>query len=226
MVNNFSKTKFQQAQPPTRSLSLSKGFEAFLEQKEAGFTIIELVVIITIFAIMSSILLFNFKGFNKNIERNNLAQDIALLIRKTQSYGVSSSTINGGILTDTTTLPSRYGLLFLYNAQKQSVQTIMMYKKVGGSNVSVGYTQLTDILVDTISVASPGVSIMVCTSTNASTCGTPIQNNVAIEFERPKPDPYASASVGLPFVIRLMPLDTLVPWYIVVTPTGSIYVKR
>lgn len=192
----------------------------------SGFTIIELVVIITIFAIMSSIMLFNFTGFNKNIERNNLAQDIGLLIRKAQSYGTTSSTLGAGTLSDTNTLPSRYGLLFDYDANAATISTITLYKKIAIANSPVGYNQSTDIIIDTVSVTSPGVAVVACTPTNASTCLNPITDDVAIEFERPKPDPFVSSLAQLPFVIRLLPSDSSTTWYIVVTPTGNIYVKH
>lgn len=194
---------------------------------QQGFTLIELVVILTIFAVMSSVLLFNFKGFNKNVERSNLAQDIALLVRKAQSYGISSSTLNINTLIDTNTIASRYGLSFHYDAVAGTVTTITLYKKIGGSNVPAGYTAGTDLVIDTVSVASSGVSLVVCAPTGVSTCANPITtpSDTSIEFERPKPDPIVSTG-QLPFVLRLMPTDTLVPWYIVVTPTGNIYVKR
>ncbi|MBP6925793.1 MAG: type II secretion system protein, partial [Candidatus Pacebacteria bacterium] len=37
-----------------------------------GFTLIEFIVIISIFAIVASIALFNFSGFNSNISLSNL----------------------------------------------------------------------------------------------------------------------------------------------------------
>jgi prepilin-type N-terminal cleavage/methylation domain-containing protein len=194
-------------------------------QAQAGFTLIELVVIIAIFAIMSSVLLFNFRGFNKNVERNNLAQDMALLIRKTQSYGISSSTLDANTLTETNTLPSRYGLLFDYDASAGTITSISSYKKIGGSNVPVSYTQGTDILIDTVVLNSPGVSVVACISNGGSTCTTPILSDIAIEFERPRPEPLISNG-QYSFLLRLMPSDSLIPWYIVVAPTGNIYVKR
>jgi prepilin-type N-terminal cleavage/methylation domain-containing protein len=194
-------------------------------ETQAGFTLIELVVIIAIFAIMSSVLLFNFQGFNKNIERNNLAQDMALLIRKNQSYGISSSTLDANTLTETNTLPSRYGLLFDYDASVGTITAIASYKKIGGSNVPVGYTQATDILIDRVVLNSPGVTVVACIPNGGSTCATPILSDIAIEFERPKPEPLISNGQSS-FLLRLTPSDTLIPWYIVVAPTGNIYVKR
>jgi len=52
----------------------------------SGFTVVELMVVIAIFAVISSISAYNYKSFETNITVKNLAQDIALTIRKAQSY--------------------------------------------------------------------------------------------------------------------------------------------
>ena len=50
-----------------------------------GFTLIEFVVIISIFAIMAGIALVNFAGFRSNVGSSTLAHDIALTIRSVVS---------------------------------------------------------------------------------------------------------------------------------------------
>lgn len=55
----------------------------------AGLTFIELIVVISIFSIMASIVLFNFNTFNTSLTSQNLAQEIALQIKKAQSDSIS-----------------------------------------------------------------------------------------------------------------------------------------
>lgn len=55
-----------------------------------GFTIIELLVVIFIFALISGLVIFNYKGFRSDVSIENLAQDIALSIRRAQVYSVST----------------------------------------------------------------------------------------------------------------------------------------
>ncbi len=57
-----------------------------------GFTLIEFVVIISIFAIMAGVALVNFAGFRSNVGLNNLSHDIALTIRQAQVFGWSGKT--------------------------------------------------------------------------------------------------------------------------------------
>ena len=60
------------------------------EQYQNGFTVIELIVIVSIFAIMASVSLYNFQGFDDSTNINNLALDIALEIKRAQTLGSSS----------------------------------------------------------------------------------------------------------------------------------------
>jgi prepilin-type N-terminal cleavage/methylation domain-containing protein len=60
-----------------------------IKQFQNGFTILELVISIAIFAIMSALLLARYGTFNQGILLDNLAYDIALTIRNAQSYGLN-----------------------------------------------------------------------------------------------------------------------------------------
>jgi type II secretory pathway pseudopilin PulG len=56
---------------------------------KSGFTIVELVVSIGIFAMMSALLLAKYGNFNQGVILTNLAYDVALTIRNAQSYGLN-----------------------------------------------------------------------------------------------------------------------------------------
>lgn len=56
----------------------------------SGVTIIELLVVITILAIMSATTLFSYSKFRSTMSIQNLADDIALSIRKAQSFAVGT----------------------------------------------------------------------------------------------------------------------------------------
>ncbi len=61
----------------------------------SGFTLVEFIVIMGIFAIMVGVIIFNFNGFRSNVTLDNLAQDIALSVRQIQtSAGASLSGLN------------------------------------------------------------------------------------------------------------------------------------
>ncbi|MBP6858025.1 MAG: type II secretion system protein [Candidatus Pacebacteria bacterium] len=76
--------------------------------KQSGVTLIELIVVIGIFAVVSSVLLFNYSDFSTNVSIRNLSQDIALSIRKSQTFATSVRGISPG---GTAQYPA-YGIVF------------------------------------------------------------------------------------------------------------------
>ena len=59
-----------------------------LIKNQNGFTFIELIVVISIFAIMSGVVIFKFDDFSSNITLQNLSHDIALRIKKAQNEAI------------------------------------------------------------------------------------------------------------------------------------------
>lgn len=58
----------------------------------AGFTLIELMVVITIFIVVTGVLLANYPAFGSKIVLENMAYEIALAMRQAQTYGLSVRT--------------------------------------------------------------------------------------------------------------------------------------
>lgn len=100
MVKNFfSKQKVLQAM--------------FLTKKQAGVTLIELMVVLGIVALVSSVLLFNYSDFSTNISIRNLSQEVALAIRKSQTYATS---VQGVSLSGGDRSYPSYGIVFSLEA--------------------------------------------------------------------------------------------------------------
>lgn len=77
------------------------------KNKKSGVTIIELMVVISIFAVISSTILVNYRDFSSSISTQNLADDIALSIRKAQGYAIGVRGYNN--------IFSGYGIHFAIN---------------------------------------------------------------------------------------------------------------
>ncbi|MDP1707303.1 MAG: type II secretion system protein [bacterium] len=60
-----------------------------------GFTLVELMVVLAIIVIISTVVLTSQTSFNKTLILANTAYDIALTIRSTQSFGIGSRAILG-----------------------------------------------------------------------------------------------------------------------------------
>lgn len=82
-----------------------------------GFTLVEVVIVIGIFAVISAIILFNYSSFRSNTTVNTVAQEIALTVRKAQSYSLGLQA--PGLLSG---LPVKgYGVRFESNKPDQIV---------------------------------------------------------------------------------------------------------
>lgn len=95
--------------------------------QQEGMTYIELIVVLSIFAIMSSIVMFNYGSFQSNINIKNLSSDIALKLVQTQKYSVFGKLpplVQQGLIESITTLdkwkPS-YGIYFNMSDNKNFV---------------------------------------------------------------------------------------------------------
>lgn len=68
----------------------------FSHKKNKGFSLVELVVSVAIFTIITSVILVRHSNFSSKLLLENLAYDIALSIRKAQVFGLSVREFTGG----------------------------------------------------------------------------------------------------------------------------------
>ena len=99
-----------------------------LQSESDGFTVIELIVVIGIFAVMAGLVLFRYKDFGANIELENTAQEVALQIQQAENDAVNGrfpqlSPAQASSNSNTTVLPSNwrpsFGVFFAGHAQYQ-----------------------------------------------------------------------------------------------------------
>jgi prepilin-type N-terminal cleavage/methylation domain-containing protein len=67
------------------------------KKSNSGFTLIELVVVMGIMGVMSSIILYNYAGFKSTASLDNLSQDIALSVREAQISAMGVKGLNIGM---------------------------------------------------------------------------------------------------------------------------------
>jgi len=96
-------------------------------QEEKGMTYVELIVVLSIFAVMSSVVMFNYGSFQSSIDIKNLSNDIALKLVQAQKYAIFGKLpplVQQGLIESITTLdkwkPS-YGLYFNMTDNKSFV---------------------------------------------------------------------------------------------------------
>ncbi|HAO65031.1 TPA: hypothetical protein DCQ44_03575 [Candidatus Taylorbacteria bacterium] len=181
--------------------------------KKKGFTLIELMVTVTIMMIMTAVVLFNYNKFNENSILSAFAYDMSLTIRQAQVYGVAvretGSGANASISTATVeslSFSSPYGVHFEINPVPPA-PPFLLFADSGG--VSTSYRDGDRVFnkagepVDTVLQSftfQRGIKIsgLCVVRYPASTCNpdlsSPIITTLDITFKRP--DPEATFSVN------------------------------
>lgn len=124
-------------------------------------TLIELLVVIIIFMVITSITIFNYGNFNSSVSIQNLADDIALSVRKAQGYAI-------GVRGANNLFDNGYGIHFTTNP-------VTLGKEYMGSNKS--FVLFADL--PNISLSLPPDEKYEPGATGK--CGSPSENNECME---------------------------------------------
>lgn len=224
-------------------------------QKNKGFSLIEFIVILTIFAIMTSVSLFNYNGHQSVIEQSNIADDVALSIRQAQVYGISATDRSFGGSEDSGDFDAGS---YLDTAGSSEAVNIINDKSVRGFSVDLDTGEMVlfednrsrrnkiynpgsgtydDRIIDKRAIKTNRVAfdrVVLCDS--AGDCSSRNTGIVDIAFERPYPDAIISyrerigSGTAPSFAKALLVLtnvdDEESNSYVEVTAIGSIAVKR
>lgn len=129
----------------------------------SGMTLIELMVVIAIFTMITTITIFDYGSFNSGAAINNLGDDVALSIRKAQSYAIGTHQSSGEFDVG-------YGVHFTTSPAKDMGN----YNKLAGSNKSF-------ILYTDFSSGSTGYKFPL-SSSQSTTCGQATHQNECMEM--------------------------------------------
>lgn len=138
-----------------------------------GFTLVEFIVIMSIFAIMVGVVLFNFAGFRSTVTMENLAHDIALSIRQIQVSSGATRSI------DSPDYEAPRGIAFFegVGVNGWGNRFVIFEDTVRDSAYSSG----DDLLIDDISIQTKDFISVICFTNdlNNSEC-TPINDSQAV----------------------------------------------
>lgn len=146
---------------------------------QRAFTLIEVLVAMTVITIVSSVVFTQRQTFNQSVGLNNVAQEVALAIRQTQNYGVSS---RGSDLEEDVD-DFAYGIVF--SSSGSSNDEFIMYRDRAGNE---GFNP-SDLEIETYSLPA-GVFISgVCTNVSFGVTSCSSNNSqIVIRFSRPHPN--------------------------------------
>ena len=171
----------------------------FAKIKNRAFTLIELIVTIAIFALMTALIMARYGSFDQGTLLTSLAYDIALTVRTAQTYGVSVKTTQ----LSANDFSSGYGVEF----DLSSPQQFVLY-----SDASAGerFSNFVDVnagdIVSTYNIKRGARITAICVANSTQKRCTTDQSaqgyswysgyvidatlsKIDIEFVRPNPDP-------------------------------------
>lgn len=171
-----------------------------------GFTLVEMMVVVGIFAMVATVLLFNYSNFSTTVAVRTLAQDIGLSVRKAQAYAISVRSITGAGGMRSDMFPA-YGISFSVDGSPAipyapSTSSFSIFADVSESNNNIsnyrfdnngvcgGVPGIGQECVESLSIKSSTRIVSLCTdSPNANSCFTPqTGGTVNVVFRRPNPD--------------------------------------
>jgi prepilin-type N-terminal cleavage/methylation domain-containing protein len=146
---------------------------------QSGMTYVELIVVLSIFAVMSSIVIFNYGGFQANVDIKNLASNIALKIVEAQNSSLSG-------LQQTGALPSWKPAYGVYFNKQTSPSSFIYFADLNDNGLydgaGCGGECLNQISITKNNVIS-NLNVFYQDGTNA--CATTCPADLTVSFKRP-----------------------------------------
>ncbi len=151
----------------------------------SGFTLVELLVSVAIFALMTALVVAKYGAFNQSIFLTNLAYDVALTVRTAQTYGLSvkSTATTGTYSSPTYAYGVTIGTDSISCAGSSSNATqFLMFTDIGTTPNAI--CDAGDTLVSTYALKRGATVYQVCAG--GSSC-TPGSGRLDVTFKRPDP---------------------------------------
>lgn len=156
----------------------------------SGITIIELLVVIAIFMIISAITIFNYSSFRSSTTLRNLADDIALSVRRAQGYAI-------GVRGYNSQFQDGYGIHFTSVKESSdefsgSGKSFILFTDVNGdgnydAGSSCGNPEEGNECLEVLTIASGNRILEIYLNNDTNPIDS--DNSVDILFKRPNPEP-------------------------------------
>lgn len=150
-----------------------------------GFTLVELLVVMGIVTIISTVILTRYSQFNNTILLSNLAYDMALSVRQAQVFGLSvrEQTVGSGAFN------TGYGIYF----SKDSPTSYLLFADVDNNR---HYDESGDTVIEVFNVRRGYQIVQFCVyqADGTSLCTPEAIEALSATFKRPDPDASVEAT--------------------------------
>ncbi|MFA6338439.1 MAG: type II secretion system protein [Candidatus Paceibacterota bacterium] len=127
---------------------------------KSGFSLIELLVVLGIFIVLTSLTIYKYSQFNSNLTVTNLAYEIALTAREAQVYGLGVKNVNPSL----SSFQIGYGVSFSKNTTSLVPGQASSFILFADVNKNGKYESGTDSLIDTFTLREGVVISDLCAS--------------------------------------------------------------
>jgi prepilin-type N-terminal cleavage/methylation domain-containing protein len=196
---------------------------------EQGFTLLELLIVIVIFAIMSGVGIAEFRKYEFNTRVENVAYDVALLVRQAEVMGVSGFQASGLDFDSNFETSDPIGIYFDYTAAGEYSSELTLYRSTGGEKYLFDMVPLNEDQI--IDIATLGQGIRIEEIGRLGSSPGVYNHDISISFERPAPDPHIFRATGggpveitVPIYIKISDQTSERSRYVWVERTGQIHV--
>jgi len=154
--------------------------------QDTGVTLVEIIVVVALIGILSSITIANYREFDRRAVLGNLAYDVSLSIRLAQSYGLNVRGVGG-------VFDKRYGIHFANGTPSEYIlfeldRSSGSYRYItGGVDVNT-YTLNGGYAISDVCAVQDGGAVTDCFSAGMT--------RFNILFDRPKPDSVFTSNTG------------------------------
>jgi prepilin-type N-terminal cleavage/methylation domain-containing protein len=155
---------------------------------QRGFTLLELMIVLGIFAIFTGLLVANYHKFGSNLDVTNLAYSVALSVREAQLYGVSVKESAPG--SDQFT--NRYGIHFTHSSDPATNNTYQIFYDSNNN----GQWDASDQQITVFTVTNGNSIESICGIKPNGGGSDDCNGTLDITFLRPNPEARISTNAG------------------------------
>jgi prepilin-type N-terminal cleavage/methylation domain-containing protein len=105
------------------------------KRNEKGFSLPELIIVIAIFVIISSVAMFNQGKLSSSVLLTNMAYEVGLAVREAQTYGIGVRSEDA----EGSNFGGQYGVFFDIGTETSKRQVIVFADGVGGASPNYTY---------------------------------------------------------------------------------------
>jgi prepilin-type N-terminal cleavage/methylation domain-containing protein len=180
-----------------------------------GFTLVELLVSISIFVVITAILMIRYNKFDDTILLTNLAYDMALTIRQAQTYGLNTREASPGVFTKS------YGVHFSGNDNK----SFTLFADLDDNNQ---FDSASDKVLSVYTIKKNNTISDVCAGSQDDCVSISSSDSLSLIFKRPNPEAIINDGTGVMKSYAKITLESKNGedhTYIVVRKTGQISIE-